>query len=1074
MKNTVLAAAFFACLSNASAQAPPSYAKDVRPFLAKYCLECHNAKALKGGLNLETYKGIQEGADKGPVLSAGKPAESLLVTSVEGKTKPAMPPKTAKFHPKAEEIALVRAWVQSGAKNDSELIKVTIPDIKPRRAAQAPVTGVAYDPGAPMLAIGKYKLLQLIDLKYGMITDHPQPGNITALTFGARESSLAVAIGSPGESASVLMLGPAASLKRTFSNLHKDVILDVALSPDGKLLASCSYDTQIKITSLETPQSPSLARTLKDHSDAVYGIAFSPDGKRLASCSADRAVKVWDTESGKLLYTLSDATDWLYAIAWSPDGKRLAAGGVDKSIRVYEPGLAGAKILRSVFAHEAPVQKIVFSRDGKTLYSLGQDRVLKAWDTERMVETKTYDRLRETGLCLAVRAGEIAVGRYDGVTQVLNSATGNVLHELGGGASKTLSIETFPAAIGHEGNQSPGTGQLLKLPAAVLGKLSKAGDFNFFRFEVSKGQQLGVQVLTTTIGSKVVPYLQLTDQHGRILEESTEGHLGHTFADAGVYALGIRDQEFRGGPDMHYRLRLGAIPVVTSLFPLGLQRGTEGDIHVQGVFLSTDKVHLRIPASAEPGAKIPVPVSSAQGKPLGRLEVVAGEFPERLAQAAPTPPALAGTVVVPGTANGRLLRPGQDETWKFTARKGQRLIVETSARRLGSALDSILEVLDSNGNAVPRAVLRCQAKTYVTFRDHDSSSPNIRIEAWGELGVNDMIYVGGDLMKIRELPTHPDADCSFFSASGQRRGYLDTTPTHHSMNEPMYKVTQHLPGTVFPPNGYPVFTLYYRNDDGGPGYGRDSRIFFDPPADGDYLIRVRDARGQGGERFGYRLSVRAPRPSFNVRFNPTNPVVPRGGAVSIHVAADRLDGYEGPINIHLENLPAGFSAPPTTIEAGQAGTDLAVYADENAKASPGAAPLRLIAEATICGEKVRKQVVGEALKTKDPGEVIAFSEESDITVRPGHQVKLTVHIERRQGFLGRVPLEVRGLPHGVRVLDIGLNGILVNENEVRRTIVIYAEPWVETLSHPLVLIARREGKNTEHAAKAVTLHVGKE
>jgi len=57
----------------------------------------------------------------------------------------------------------------------------------------------------------------------------------------------------------------------------------------------------------------------------------------------------------------------------------------------------------------------------------------------------------------------------------------------------------------------------------------------------------------------------------------------------------------------------------------------------------------------------------------------------------------------------------------------------------------------------------------------------------------------------------------------------------------MYKVGIHPPGSTFPPNGFPVFTLYYRNDDGGPGYGRDSRIFFDPPADGEYRVRIRDA-----------------------------------------------------------------------------------------------------------------------------------------------------------------------------------------------------------------------------------------
>jgi hypothetical protein len=84
-----------------------------------------------------------------------------------------------------------------------------------------------------------------------------------------------------------------------------------------------------------------------------------------------------------------------------------------------------------------------------------------------------------------------------------------------------------------------------------------------------------------------------------------------------------------------------------------------------------------------------------------------------------------------------------------------------------------------------------------------------------------------------------------------------------------------------------------------------------------------------------------------------------------------------------------------------------------------------------------------------------------------------VKVERRNGFKGRVPLEVRGLPHGVRVLDVGLNGILITEHDTSRTIAIYCEPWVQPIEHPLVVLARREGKNTEHAAKSVLLRVAK-
>src|SRR5262249_59546571 len=124
---------------------------------------------------------------------------------------------------------------------------------------------------------------------------------------------------------------------------------------------------------------------------------------------------------------------------------------------------------------------------------------------------------------------------------------------------------------------------------------------------------------------------------------------------------------------------------------------------------------------------------------------------------------------------------GAADPWRFTARKGQRLVLEVNARRLGSPLDSFVEILDGQGQVLPRATLRSVARTYTTFRDHDSGTPGIRIETWNELAINDYLYVGSELMRIDALPKNPDDDCQFYSVGGQRVGFLDTTPTHHSL-----------------------------------------------------------------------------------------------------------------------------------------------------------------------------------------------------------------------------------------------------------------------------------------------------
>jgi hypothetical protein len=130
-----------------------------------------------------------------------------------------------------------------------------------------------------------------------------------------------------------------------------------------------------------------------------------------------------------------------------------------------------------------------------------------------------------------------------------------------------------------------------------------------------------------------------------------------------------------------------------------------------------------------------------------------------------------------------------------------------------------------------------------------------------------------------------------------------------------------------------------------------------------------------------------------------------------------------------------------------------------------------VATATIDGVEVKREAAGGVPQAVDPGDLVTVTEQPEVTVRPGEQVRLTVTIERRNGFAGRVPLDVRGLPHGVHVLDVGLNGILITERETTRTIAIACEPWVQPTEHPFVVLSRSERKNTEHAARSVLLKV---
>jgi hypothetical protein len=189
------------------------------------------------------------------------------------------------------------------------------------------------------------------------------------------------------------------------------------------------------------------------------------------------------------------------------------------------------------------------------------------------------------------------------------------------------------------------------------------------------------------------------------------------------------------------------------------------------------------------------------------------------------------------------------------------------------------------------------------------------------------------------------------------------------------------------------------------------------------------------------------------------------------VGVDRLDGFDDPVEVRLDNLPTGFSAPPTFIPAGENSTTFALYAEPGAAVAADAKPLVLRAEAMVAGQAVRQTVVGEKLRAIDPGDIVTSTVESEVTVRPGGEASVTVKVDRRNGFKGRIPIEVRGLPHGVEVLDVGLNGILITEQESARTFVLRALPWVRPMVHPFVVVARREATGAEAAARSILLRV---
>lgn len=115
---------------------------------------------------------------------------------------------------------------------------------------------------------------------------------------------------------------------------HEDQITSVAFSPDGKKLASGSFDDTIRLWDVLTGKP--LGEPLRGHESTVQSVAFSPDGKTIASGSYDKTIRLWDAVTGKPLgEPLRGHENWVHGVAFSRDGKTLASGSWDGTIRLW-------------------------------------------------------------------------------------------------------------------------------------------------------------------------------------------------------------------------------------------------------------------------------------------------------------------------------------------------------------------------------------------------------------------------------------------------------------------------------------------------------------------------------------------------------------------------------------------------------------------------------------------------------------------------------------------------------------------------------------------------------------------
>ena len=1178
MPSRILFISLFSAAGMAAA-APVSYEKQLAPLFADRCADCHAGADADGDFALDTLDALIKGGKTGRAIEPGRAQDSLLVKFLEGRSgktgKNQFMPPGKHEHLSTEEIAVVRQWIDEGAIGSGAAPVnpfAKLPKVASKTSLK-PLYSVEASPTGKVIALGRYGAVELLDgvTNKALRTLDGIEGKASAMAFSKDSVSLFVAAGDAGVSGVAYQFIVAdGKLARKFVG-HADALYALALSPDGKTMATGGYDQKIKLWDLTTGKEKT---TLKGHNGSINGLAFRPDGKVLASASADRTIKLWDAVKASRLDTFSQPLKEQMAVAFSADGKTLVAGGADSRIRQWEisdkSNEGSNPILETKFAHEGSVLRLVMSPDGKSLVSTSSDRTIKLWDPAHVTQRMQLETQSDWASGVAwVNANRIVAGRQDGTTNVYDTVTGKAVvataavpsskmvaakkkpepkpgapvltrleprgfqagiaakikatgKDLSGitkvnSSDPRLKISAISDANGMGAEfsvESPqdlprgsydvsvvtsgGTSEKLKVyvddlphkqvkagaPAVDVasasvdfwGTLTTTGQRDDIAFKAKAGQTIVLDLAARRLGSKAdTIQLDLFDAAGRHiasnhgLDSGTDPFMAFKVSADGQYTARVSETTLEGSAEHVYRLTLGAVPYVTGWWPLSVKANAETEINLVGANLPQSTVKVK--ADAE--GMVTLPLQAATYRSRLPMNVKVSTLPEVLEQEPNDEPAKAQTVSVPVSINGRLYaKEGSDaDVYAFVSKAGEEWMIETEADQAKTPADTRIEVLKADGSPVERMKLQAVRSSFNNFRSVDADNPDIRLENYTETGLDEFVYFNGDIMKTFRVPRGPDGGFLFYASGSKRRAYFDTTATAHTLDEPCYVVEPLKAGQAPVPNGLPVLSVSYANDDDGlRKLGRDSRLHFTAPAAGKYLVRVTDSRGLGGERFAYRLIIRKPEPDFAVKLTGDAQKVGAGSAMGFSLRADRKDDFEEAITVRIEGLPQGwFASSPIVIQAGHTLASGSLYAE------PGAAKDGDWSKVTVTATSGKHSHAVNNFGKVTLGDKPAFianleqsvdekpvprqgSKPAVITITPGRLASAFIRVERN-GNEGILNFDVHGLPHGIIVDDIGLNGIQVREKENDREIRFACAKWVpeqERLIHCAVSSARNE------------------
>ncbi|HYF00887.1 MAG TPA: LpqB family beta-propeller domain-containing protein, partial [Planctomycetota bacterium] len=419
-----------------------------------------------------------------------------------------------------------------------------------------------------------------------------------------------------------------------------------------------------------------VVRRLAGHAGPVNDLAVAPDGAWIAAAGgvpgASGEVRLWSLKDGQPIRTLKGHEDAIYAVAVSPDGRLLATGSYDRDIVLWD--VATGKAVRTLGGHNEAVFDVAFRPDGRILASASADRTVKLWD---VATGERRDTLTE-----ATKALHAVAWTPDGKHVLAGGVDNRIRAWEVSAEAKEGSNPIRASAFAHEGT-------ILALRVSRDGKrvLSTADDRTVKLFG---------------------PAPNLEPQ--RVLDTQPDWPVAAAFvSDDASVAVGRLDGTLAFYEAATGKLVAAPKPEPSTVWPRGVERGTGVEVRVSGKNMhavsaarsSRKDVHVQLLKSTADAAW--VAVTAEPGALPGAVDVWFGDvgpvkvWIDDLRQVVERESEEASVLPVPSSAWGILSSPGDTDVFGLDLKKGDLLVLDLAARRLGSKLEAVVTLSDATG-----------------------------------------------------------------------------------------------------------------------------------------------------------------------------------------------------------------------------------------------------------------------------------------------------------------------------------------------------------------------------------------